>query len=50
MRHCLLSKVAYVLYMCERCYVKSNTRNVQPLVTPSAALQLKCRLHPHEGI
>ena len=30
--------------------VRSNTRNVHPSVTPSAALQLKCRLCPHEGI
>ena len=30
--------------------VRSNTCNIHPLVTPSAALQLKHRLHPHEGI
>ena len=30
--------------------VRSNTRNVHSSVTPSAALQLKDRLHPHEGI
>ena len=30
--------------------VRSNTRNVQPSVTPSAAPQLKHRLCPHEGI
>ena len=30
--------------------VRSNTHNIHPLVTPSAALQLKHRLHPHEGI
>ena len=30
--------------------VRSNTHKVHPSVTPSAALQLKCRLHPHEGI
>ena len=30
--------------------VKSNTHNVHSSVTPSAAPQLKCRLHPHEGI
>ena len=30
--------------------VRSNTHNVHSLVTPSAAPQLKHRLHPHEGI
>ena len=30
--------------------VRSNNRNVHPLVTPSAAPQLKRRLHQHEGI
>ena len=30
--------------------VRSNTHNVHSSVIPSAALQLKCRLHPHEGI
>ena len=31
-------------------FVRSNTRNIHPSVTPSAALQLKHRLHPHEDI
>ena len=30
--------------------VMSNTRYVHPVVTPSAAWQLNCRLHPHVGI
>ena len=30
--------------------VRSNTRDVHPSVTPSAALQLKHRLCPREGI
>ena len=30
--------------------VRSNTHNVHSSVTPSAALQLKHRLCPHEGI
>ena len=30
--------------------VRSNTSNVHPSVTPSAAPQLKHRLCPHEGI
>ena len=30
--------------------VRSNTRNVHPSITPSAALQLKHRLCPPEGI
>ena len=30
--------------------VRSNTHNKHPSVTPSAAQQLKHRLHPHIGI
>ena len=30
--------------------VRSNTHKIHSLVTPSAAQQLNCRLHPHEGI
>ena len=30
--------------------VRSNTRNEHSSVIPSAAMQLKHRLHPHEGI
>ena len=31
-------------------YVRSNNRDIHPSATPSAALQLIRRLHPHEGI
>ena len=30
-------------------YVRSNTRDTHPSATPSAALQLIHRPHPHEG-
>ena len=46
------------IYKCEetshisndRFYVRSNTRYVRLVVTPSAAWQLNCRLRPHRGI